>query len=398
MKNKKIWKTVVAIGAAVLVGAVLRTCVTGSYLIPSPGMENSLYQGERILVNKWSYGLRLPLMAWWGYHRWGARPVQREDIILFNNPANLTQPVISHRETFIGRCTGTPGDTLLVDSLFAVVPSEMMAPDQKFLFSYPRTCEARIDSLLERLSIHSPLLGKDSLRSIRSFSSRPVARELLLELAQAGRLAPSASNLQAWHFFFLTDPELVKKVDLFSPGLSGHPPVILAICSDMGYAKLHGSPNSERYGCIMDAAMAAENIMLKALDERKEYIDSSLDAASKAETKVKNLQAEMDSIRADAERQKGEILRSAAETREKLLSEARRKAEEEGERIIAAAKANAEIEREAILRDARHQVALLSIAISEKLLRGKLDDEQSQTSLAEKLLNEMDKDMKHKEA
>ena len=45
-----------------------------------------------------------------------------------------------------------------------------MAPDQKFLFSYPRTCEARIDSLLERLSIHSPLLGKDSLRSIRSFS------------------------------------------------------------------------------------------------------------------------------------------------------------------------------------------------------------------------------------
>ena len=101
-------------------------------------------------------------------------------------------------------------------------------------------------------------------RSIRNFSSKPVSEELLLELARAGRLAPSASNLQAWQFFFLTDPELVKKVDLFSPGLSGHPPVILAICSDMGYAAVHGSPNSERYGCIMDAAMAAENIMLKA--------------------------------------------------------------------------------------------------------------------------------------
>ena len=103
-------------------------------------------------------------------------------------------------------------------------------------------------------------------RSIRSFSSRPVSEDQLLALAQAGRLAPSASNLQSWQFFFLTDPELVKKVDLFSPGLSGHPPVILVICSDMGYAKVHGSPNSERYGCIMDAAMAAENIMLKALD------------------------------------------------------------------------------------------------------------------------------------
>ena len=63
-------------------------------------------------------------------------------------------------------------------------------------------------------------------RSIRNFSSKPVSEELLLELARAGRLAPSASNLQAWQFFFLTDPELVKKVDLFSPGLSGHPPVI----------------------------------------------------------------------------------------------------------------------------------------------------------------------------
>ncbi len=131
--------------------------------------------------------------------------------------------------------------------------------------------------------------------------------------------------------------------------------------------------------------------MLKALDERKEYIDSSLKAAEKAQQKLSGLQSEMDGIRAEAERQKADILRSAAETREKILSEARARAEEQGERIIAAAKATAETEREAILRDARHQVALLSIAISEKLLRSRLDDEQSQTSLAEKLLEELDR-------
>ena len=131
--------------------------------------------------------------------------------------------------------------------------------------------------------------------------------------------------------------------------------------------------------------------MLKTLDERKEYIDSSLKAAEKAQQKLSGLQSEMDGIRAEAERQKADILRSAAETREKILSEARARAEEQGERIIAAAKATAETEREAILRDARHQVALLSIAISEKLLRSRLDDEQSQTSLAEKLLEELDR-------
>lgn len=163
-------RTLIALAAAVLAGVLLRTCVTTSYLIPSDGMENSLYRGERILVNKWSYGLRLPLMAWWGYHRWAPAPVQREDIIVFNNPAQRTEPVISRREVFIGRCTGTPGDTLLVDSLFAVVPEEMLAPDQKFLFAYPTGRQTEVDTLLRRLAIRSPLLGQDSARSIRSFS------------------------------------------------------------------------------------------------------------------------------------------------------------------------------------------------------------------------------------
>lgn len=103
-------------------------------------------------------------------------------------------------------------------------------------------------------------------RSVRSFRGEPVQEELLMQLIQAAALAPSASNLQAWQFLLLTDSDLVKKVDLFSPGLLGSPPVIIAVCSDMNYALEHGSPNSEVYGCIMDASMAAENIMLKAQD------------------------------------------------------------------------------------------------------------------------------------
>ena len=167
---KRAWKTLAAVVAAVCAGALLRTCVASSYLIPSTGMENSLYCGERIVVNKWSYGLRLPFMQWWGYHRWGYRPVEQEDIIVFNNPGNLQQPIVSRREAFIGRCIGTPGDTLLVDSLFNPVSSERLAPDQKFLYAYPRACEARLDSLLTALGIRSPLLGSDSTRHIRGFS------------------------------------------------------------------------------------------------------------------------------------------------------------------------------------------------------------------------------------
>ena len=118
----KVRKTAYAIVAALLAVVLLRCFVATPYLIPSVGMENSLYRGERILVNKWSYGLRLPFMAWWGYHRWPDRPVKQGDIVVFNNPGNLSQPVVDRRETFISRCIGTPGDTLLIDSLFDVVP------------------------------------------------------------------------------------------------------------------------------------------------------------------------------------------------------------------------------------------------------------------------------------
>lgn len=165
------WKIASAAIGVILIVVLLRGCVATSYLIPSSGMENSLYCGERILVNKWSYGLRLPFMKLVGYHRWADRSIHKEDILVFNNPANLSEPVIDRREAFISRCIGTPGDTLLIDSLFSVISSEKNAPDQKFLYAYPRKKEQQLDSLLAILSIKpNDLLGQDSIKNLRSFS------------------------------------------------------------------------------------------------------------------------------------------------------------------------------------------------------------------------------------
>ena len=103
-------------------------------------------------------------------------------------------------------------------------------------------------------------------RSIRKFSEKPVSRELLEQLIRAAALAPSASNMQAWRFFVADEPELVRAIDSFSPGLSGKPPVIIAIASDLAEVERRGSKNSLVYGLMMDAAMAAENLMLEAAD------------------------------------------------------------------------------------------------------------------------------------
>ena len=139
-------------------------------------------------------------------------------------------------------------------------------------------------------------------------------------------------------------------------------------------------------------------VIVRAIEERKAYIDRSLEMARAAERKLRELDAEGQAVRAAAERERGRILREAAETRDALLAEARRRADEEGARIVAAARDKAEGEREAILQDARHQVALLSIAITEKMLRERLDDEASQTRLAEKMLDEMESRSERKEA
>ena len=131
-------------------------------------------------------------------------------------------------------------------------------------------------------------------------------------------------------------------------------------------------------------------VILRAIESRKEYIDTSLNAAREAEQKLAEIQANSQTILDEAGKQRVEILREASATREQILREARQKADEEGMRIVAAARNKAEAEREAILQDARHQVAMLSIAITEKMLRQKLDDKSSQTLLAEKMLDEME--------
>jgi signal peptidase I len=170
--NIRKFKWILAFAGAVVVVLLLRGFAFTSCLIPSTGMENSIFQGERILVNKWSYGLRVPFMSLFSYHRWCESPVRRQDIVVFNNPAGIRQPVIDRREIYISRCIGTPGDTLLVDSLFSVSsPEAQLNPDKKRLYTYPAAKEQLITSLMQTLSItNDGLMGSNDSTHVRSFS------------------------------------------------------------------------------------------------------------------------------------------------------------------------------------------------------------------------------------
>lgn len=136
-------------------------------------MENTLYQGEGVLINKWSYGLRLPFPSLFGYHRIGRRPVAKGDIVLFNNPMPEKQDTrIESRELFISRCIGAAGDTLMLNRELIDTGGEILSPDSKELYAYPASQEDFVLAVLEMLGITGNLLVgyTDDGNYIRSFS------------------------------------------------------------------------------------------------------------------------------------------------------------------------------------------------------------------------------------
>lgn len=103
-------------------------------------------------------------------------------------------------------------------------------------------------------------------RSIRRFTQRRVERPLLEELLMAGCMAPTGSNLQTWRFVAVDDPALIKSICAISPGISGAPPCILALCTDERLALTKGGALARDQLAVMDLSMAAQNIMLLATE------------------------------------------------------------------------------------------------------------------------------------
>ena len=125
------------------------------------------------------------------------------------------------------------------------------------------------------------------------------------------------------------------------------------------------------------------------VEKRKNYIDESLRKAHEATTRLENIKQESESILQEARDKQVAILKEAANTREAIGEDARVKAREESARIISDAKAEIESQKQAAIAAIRQQVALLSVEVSEKVLRKKLDTDQAQMDYINLMLDEV---------
>ena len=83
------------------------------------------------------------------------------------------------------------------------------------------------------------------------------------------------------------------------------------------------------------------------------------------------------------------ILKDAAATRDAMVEQAQHKALEESARLISDARAEIESEKQAAIGEIRKQVAVLSVSIAEKVVRGSLADDKSQMDLIDRMLDEV---------
>lgn len=130
-------------------------------------------------------------------------------------------------------------------------------------------------------------------------------------------------------------------------------------------------------------------VIVKMVNDRKDYIDDSLRKAHEANERLANIKIESESILQEAREKQAQILKEAATTRDAIVEKAQDKAREESNRLIAEAKAEIEAQKQAAISDIRAQVAELSVKVAEKILRKELGDSGKQMDLIDRLLDEV---------
>ena len=91
-------------------------------------------------------------------------------------------------------------------------------------------------------------------RAVRAYTGEPVAREILEDIVDCGRLAASAINIQPWEFVVITDRAMLARVAAiaeYGKFIAQASACILVLCRDTKYY-------------LEDGSAATQNLLLAA--------------------------------------------------------------------------------------------------------------------------------------
>ncbi len=125
------------------------------------------------------------------------------------------------------------------------------------------------------------------------------------------------------------------------------------------------------------------------VEKRNRRINDSLEAARRAEEAIASLNEEQERIMAQTRAEQARLMKEASQERDRMMAKAAQEAREEAQKIMEEARVRINEEKEAALRDVRREVALLSLAVAEKVVRKELSTEEGRNELVDKLVDEL---------
>jgi F-type H+-transporting ATPase subunit b len=133
-------------------------------------------------------------------------------------------------------------------------------------------------------------------------------------------------------------------------------------------------------------------VITRMVEERKEYIDKSLQAADEVNRQLASVKALGDSMLEETRTKQLAMLRETSRIRDTVLADAKEAAQREAQKVLMEAQKQMRREREIALLEIHHQVAVMAIDIAEKVLRNELTEKNHHFDLVNRLIEEARKE------
>ncbi len=130
-------------------------------------------------------------------------------------------------------------------------------------------------------------------------------------------------------------------------------------------------------------------IIVKAINERKEFIEMSLLSAKQANERLANIQAESERLLSDAKVRQQDIIAGAMQEKAQIVKAAQDEAQTVANQMIEEARQSIQAEKERALQEVRQEVASLALDIAEKVIGERMKDDAFQKQTIDQLIDKL---------
>ena len=130
-------------------------------------------------------------------------------------------------------------------------------------------------------------------------------------------------------------------------------------------------------------------IIVKAINERKEFIEMSLLSAKQANERLANIQAESERLLSDAKVRQQDIIAGAMQEKAQIVKAAQDEAQTVANQMIEEARQSIQAEKERALQEVRQEVASLALDIAEKVIGERMKDDAFQKQTINQLIDKL---------